>query len=99
MAPERGASPQGALSLPPPPPAIGADGTIYIGCFDDNLYAVNPDGSQRWSFNTTGPVTSSPAIGAAGTTYVGCNDRNLYAINPDGSQKWGFATGLAVPSS
>ncbi len=32
-------------------PAIGADGTIYIGSCDDNLYAINPvSGKQKWAF-------------------------------------------------
>jgi outer membrane protein assembly factor BamB len=39
---------------------------------DNKLYAINPDGSQKWSF-TTGDIAiwSSPAIGADGTIYVG----------------------------
>ena len=28
-------------------PAIGSDGTIYVGSDDDNLYAINPDGSKN----------------------------------------------------
>jgi outer membrane protein assembly factor BamB len=76
-------------------PAIGADGTIYVGSgyMDRKLYAINPDGSQKWSFDTGGSVRSSPAIGADGTIYVGSDDNKLYAINPDGSQKWSFTTG------
>jgi outer membrane protein assembly factor BamB len=31
-------------------PAIGADGTIYVGSWDYNLYAVKPDGSEKWKF-------------------------------------------------
>jgi len=80
-------------------PAIGADGTIYVGSKDNNLYAINPDGSQKWSFTTADPVVSSPAIGADGTIYVGSWDNNLYAINPNGSQKWSFTTGSYVSSS
>ena len=72
-------------------PAIGADGTIYVGCYQ-SLYAINPDGSQKWSFPTRDRVGSSVAIGVDGTIYVGSSDGNLYAINPDGSQKWSFAT-------
>ncbi|MEO0095948.1 MAG: PQQ-binding-like beta-propeller repeat protein [candidate division WOR-3 bacterium] len=30
-------------------PAIGSDGTIYFGCNDYNFYALNPDGSLKWS--------------------------------------------------
>ncbi len=80
-------------------PAVGADGTIYVGSDDDNLYAVNPDGSQKWKFTTGNVVYSSPAVGADGTIYVGSVDHNLYAVNPDGSQKWKFTTGNVVFSS
>ena len=28
-------------------PAVGADGTIYFGTWNGNLWAVNPDGSRK----------------------------------------------------
>ena len=65
-------------------PAIGSDGTIYVGSLNDALYAINPDGSKKWEFKTGDYVDSSPAIGSDGTIYVGSYDNNLYAINPDG---------------
>ncbi|MFB0515077.1 MAG: PQQ-binding-like beta-propeller repeat protein [Candidatus Neomarinimicrobiota bacterium] len=80
-------------------PAIGSDGTIYVGSFDDKLYAVNPDGTKKWEFLTGGNVSSSPAIGADGTIYVGSIDDKLYAVNPDGTKKWEFLTGGNVSSS
>ncbi|WP_035076515.1 PQQ-binding-like beta-propeller repeat protein, partial [Maridesulfovibrio zosterae] len=53
-------------------PAIGSDGTIYIGAsYTKSLHAINPDGSTKWSFLTGGFVQSSPAIGSDGTIYVG----------------------------
>ena len=52
-------------------PAIGADGTVYIGSYDDNLYAINPDGTKKWAFDIGDDVDSSPAIGSDGTIYVG----------------------------
>ena len=62
-------------------PAIGADSTIYVGFYHDNsLYAINPDGTLKWSYQTGGYVDSSPAIGTDGTIYVGSNDYYLYAI-------------------
>ena len=78
---------------------IGSDGTIYFGSDDNNLYAINPDGSKKWNFKTSGDVYSSPAIGSDGTIYVGSRDNNLYAINPEGSKKWAFKTGDDVDSS
>ena len=80
-------------------PTIGTDGTIYVGSRDDNLYAINPNGSKKWAFKTANGVYSSPAIGSDGTIYVGSYDNNLYAINPNGSKKWAFKTGDNVYSS
>ncbi len=80
-------------------PAIGSDGTIYVGSDDDNFYAINPDGTEKWRFTAaTGNVQSSPAIGSDGTIYVGSDDNMLYAINPDGTEKWRFTTGGDVQS-
>ena len=73
-------------------PAIGSDGTIYIGSSDSYLYAVNPDGSMRWKYKTGFYVLSSPVITADGTIYVGSHDKKLHAINPDGTPRWTFET-------
>ncbi|MBT5320841.1 MAG: PQQ-like beta-propeller repeat protein, partial [Verrucomicrobiales bacterium] len=63
-------------------PAIGSDGTVYVGSDDHKLYAINgKSGVKLWEFETGGPVTSSPAIGSDSTLYVGSRDNKLYAIN------------------
>ena len=80
-------------------PALGADGTIYVGSRDNYLYAINPDGSLGWRFETGDDIFSSPVLGADGTIYVGSDDNYLYAINPDGSLRWRFETGFWVRSS
>jgi outer membrane protein assembly factor BamB len=77
-------------------PAVGADGTIYAGSSDFNLYAVAPDGSRKWAFTTTSAV-GSPSIGNDGTIYVS-DDANLYAVTPNGTKKWAFPTRVGVPS-
>lgn len=81
--------------------AIGADGTIYLGSHDNNLYAINPDGTVKegWPFMTGDKVESSPAIGSDGTIYVGSKDNKLYAIDPNGTKKWEFPTEGHVDSS
>src|SRR3990167_6570234 len=68
-------------------PAIGTDSTIYVGSYDKNLYAINPDGTLKWSYTTKDNVVSSPAVGTNSTIYVGSYDGNLYAINKDGTLK------------
>ncbi|MBN2082493.1 PQQ-binding-like beta-propeller repeat protein [bacterium] len=80
-------------------PAIGTDGTVYVGSQDDKLYALNPNGTLNWSYTTGDNVDSSPAVGTDGTVYVGSSDNNLYALNPDGTLKWSYATGADVRSS
>ncbi len=86
-------------------PSIGTDGTIYVGTkqWDNSpnatVYAINPDGSEKWQFTTGNDVYSSPAIGADGTIYVASDDRSLYALDPDGTLKWRFAAGGSVASS
>ncbi|MCK5737538.1 PQQ-binding-like beta-propeller repeat protein [bacterium] len=73
-------------------PAIAADGTIYFGRCDNKVYAVNPDGSLKWTYATGGWVTSSAAIATDGTIYFGSYDHKLYALTPGGSLKWAFDT-------
>ena len=65
-------------------PAIGSDGTVYVGSGDKKLYAINgKSGVKLWEFKTGSYVTSSPAIGPDGTVYVGSTDKKLYAIKTD----------------
>ena len=79
-------------------PAIGADGTIFIG-FETpgsgGVLAVNPADLARpkWVRQLVkAPVSSSPAIGADGTVYtvyIGGGDGKLYALNPvTGDNRW-----------
>jgi hypothetical protein len=66
-------------------PAIGSDGTIYVGSFDHKFYAINPDGTEKWHFRTGFHVYSSPAIGTDGTIYIGSGDHKLYAFGATAS--------------
>ena len=44
-------------------PAIGEDGTVYVGSLDKKLYAINgKTGVKLWEFETGDEVDSSPAI-------------------------------------
>jgi outer membrane protein assembly factor BamB len=65
-------------------PAIGSDGTVYVGSWDNKLYAINgKSGVKLWEFETGEGVPSSPAIGSDGTVYVGSHDDKLYAIKTE----------------
>jgi outer membrane protein assembly factor BamB len=64
-------------------PAIGTDGTIFFGADNDRVYAVNPDGSEKWSTELDDDVRSSPAIGFGGFVFVADNDGILYKLDPE----------------
>ena len=76
-------------------PTVGPDMSIYVAT-RAALYAINPDGSQRWVLDATNPkggLASQPALGPDGSIYFGFygqppGDWPLYAVNPDGTVKW-----------
>ena len=69
-------------------PAVASDGTIYVGGIDERLYAIDRDGSLKWTFKASDRVWSPSSIGPDGTIYFGTFDGLLYAVNPDGSERW-----------
>lgn len=74
-------------------PAV-VDGTVYFGCGDNFVYALDAaDGSLRWKFKTGDVVHASPAV-ANGTVYIGSFDTYFYALDArTGAQRWKFKTG------
>lgn len=67
-------------------PAIGFNGTIYIGSNEGKLYAVNPlNGALKWVYRTGAnfPLQSSPMIDNDGTLYFGAGQR-VYSVGDDG---------------
>ena len=79
-------------------PAVGPDGTIYVGhC--DGLYALNPaNGKYKWGVGMS-EVVGSPSVGKDGTVYVGSMDGKLRAIALDGTEKWAVKTKGQLNSS
>jgi outer membrane protein assembly factor BamB len=76
-------------------PTIGPDGTIYIGANNSNLYAITPNGQQKWLFEAErelAGIWTTPALSPDNQTlYFGANKGGLYAVNAaDGSRKWQF---------
>ncbi|MBP6964471.1 MAG: PQQ-binding-like beta-propeller repeat protein [Armatimonadetes bacterium] len=80
-------------------PAIGGDGTIYIGSGDGHMYAIRANGTMNWDYQTGGPIDSSPAIGGRGEIYFGSYDGYLYCLASNGSLRWRYRTGDMVWSS
>lgn len=90
-------------------PAIDKEGIIYFVSMSNNLFALNPDGSEKWRYPVHDFVNTwlAPAIDKDGTIYVGSESYppgktakqeiggNFYAINPDGTLKWKYESGAA----
>lgn len=74
---------------------VVADGIVYFGSTDYNLYAIDAvSGQQKWKFRTLGnrQIVSTPAI-ADGVVYFLGYDALLYALDAaTGVQKWTFST-------
>lgn len=76
------------------------DGTLYVGTYDENLYALDPDsGALRWKFATEGGICSTPG-GAGELVILGSEDTNVYALDVvQHSVRWLFQTKGRVRSS
>jgi eukaryotic-like serine/threonine-protein kinase len=73
---------------------VVADGSVYLGSGDGNVYALDATtGALKWKFATGDVVHASPAI-AEGTIFIGSWDTNFYALDAaTGKEKWRFKTG------
>jgi len=80
-------------------PAIGADGTAYLGAEDKRIYAVSREGAVKFSVPTGAPVRAAVAIRGDGAIVAGSYDGLLYAIRSDGTLLWKFQTGDSIQSA
>ncbi|MCK4365293.1 MAG: PQQ-binding-like beta-propeller repeat protein [Thermoplasmatales archaeon] len=88
--------------------ALDKDGTIYVGVWQKRFYAICPNGTIKWSFNTgDGKVwSSSPALSDDNTIYFGTCDLEwtggieIIALYTDGTVKWrkGLDTVFSSPA-
>lgn len=77
-----------------------AQGIVYIGCYDNNLYALNAgDGKFLWKYATEGGVVSRPAVYEA-NVFFGSQDKRLHVINArTGKVLWTYYTDGPIHSS
>ena len=80
-------------------PAV-AEGRVYAGSDDGNLYALSADkGELQWSFATGDVIRSTPTV-ADGKVFFGSNDNHLYALDTEtGEEQWRYNTGEWVQYS
>jgi outer membrane protein assembly factor BamB len=74
-----------------------ANGAVYFGSKDHNVYALNAStGAKLWSYATGNQVYHSPAV-VNGVVYAGSWDNKVYALNANtGAKLWSYDTGYQV---
>lgn len=57
------------------------EGSLYIGCYDNNLYALDAaNGEFKWKYATDGGIPGKPAV-HEGSVYFGSEDNRLHVIS------------------
>jgi len=76
------------------------DGNIYIGSYDNNLYALNAaTGEFLWKYPTDGGIVSRPAV-FENNLFFGSEDKRLHVISARfGRLNWTYYTEGPVRSS
>lgn len=76
------------------------DGTLYIGSYDNNLYALQAgSGEFSWKYATDGGVVSRPAV-FEGNIYLGSEDKYLHCVSArSGKVVWTYPTNGPIRSS
>jgi outer membrane protein assembly factor BamB len=68
---------------------VAADGKVYFGSFDQNLYCVDANtGAKIWNYTVGYRIRSTPAV-VGGTVYLGPDDGYIYSFNANtGQRNW-----------
>ena len=86
-------------------PAIGSDGTVYVGAFDSKLYALDPS-HRRGALELQDERSHLRLAGArrgrewpTDAIYIASANGSVYALTPQGRLLWSYDTGAPVRSS
>ena len=80
--------------------ATHANGALYVGSYDNNLYALKAtSGEFLWKYPADGGIVSKPLV-YEGNIYFGSEDHRLHVINArHGQINWTYFTNGPVRSS
>lgn len=68
-------------------PAVADDNVIYLGSDDGKVYALDPSGNLKWSYDTGGIVRSSPSISGNGIVF-GTSSGSWIFLDRSGQKVW-----------
>lgn len=84
----------GTGARPASAPAIGPDGTAYVGTAEGYLHAFGPEGRHRWGYTLRGGVVGELGLGP-GAVLVPSAHR-VDAIRLDGTLLWSFQSPVTI---
>jgi len=76
------------------------NGVIYVGCYDNNLYALDAkSGEFLWKYATEGGITGRPAV-YDDMIFIGSEDQRMHAVSTNrGKLIWMYYTEGPIRSS
>jgi outer membrane protein assembly factor BamB/tRNA A-37 threonylcarbamoyl transferase component Bud32 len=76
------------------------DGMLYVGCYDNNLYALDAkSGDFQWKYATEGGISGKPSV-SDGVVFIGSEDNRLYGITANrGGLVWSYYAEGPIHSS
>lgn len=81
-------------------PIIAPDFTVFFISENDTFYALNSNGTKRWTYYMGQSSQSTPAIASDSTIYIGDNYGNLICLPYNLSAPyWRYRTGGSILSS
>ncbi|MBT3390797.1 MAG: PQQ-binding-like beta-propeller repeat protein [Chloroflexi bacterium] len=80
--------------------AIVQGGLLYIGAYDNNLYALDAtSGHFKWKYASEGGIAGTPAY-FENSVFFGSEDHRVYAINAiSGRVQWSYSTDGPIRST
>ena len=82
-------------------PPVVANGIVYAGSTDFNVYAIDLNtGARRWRFPTQAAINEAEPVVVDGVVYVASQDHSVYALDArTGKLRWRHSTGSALISA
>jgi outer membrane protein assembly factor BamB len=80
----------------PAMPAVGSDGSVYLGTAAGYLVALGATGVVQWSYTVEGAIAWSPVVDATGRIYAATTAQRLCSFQPNGALAWQVRTPVHV---
>ncbi len=74
---------------------IDTNNTVYFGTLGEQLFALYPNGTRKWSYRSDGLIWCTPAIAEDGTLYFTTwgGYGYVHAVYPNGTRRWLYHDG------